>query len=63
MFVVTQGPFDSKPKVNRMSVEVFIEEVRNGNLDVELVKRLEKISGSPQTKILYTKPEISGKSE
>jgi hypothetical protein len=59
MFVVTQGPFDFKPKVNRMSVEVFIEEVRNGNLEVSLIKRLEKISGSPQTKILYTKPEIT----
>lgn len=59
MFVVTQGPFDFKPKVNRMSVEVFIEEIRNGNLEVPLIKRLEKISGSPQTKILYTKPEIT----
>lgn len=60
MFITTQSKFE-KPQVQRITTEVFKEELRKGNIPVNEIMTLEKVKGSPLTKILYTKPQITGK--
>jgi guanosine-3',5'-bis(diphosphate) 3'-pyrophosphohydrolase len=60
MFVVLKRQKE-KEKVERMPVEVFREELRKGSFKLDEIVRLEKIKGSPLTKVMYNKPEITGK--
>jgi hypothetical protein len=60
MFITTQSRYE-KPQVQRITTEVFKEELRKGNIPVDDIMTLEKVKGSPLTKILYTKPQITGK--
>jgi len=60
MFITTQSKFE-KPQVQRITTEVFKEELRKGNIPVNEIMTLEKVKGSPLTKVLYTKPQITGK--
>jgi hypothetical protein len=60
MFVVIKPKYEKK-RVEKMPVEVFKEALAKGDISSEEILRLEKIKGSPLTKIMYTKPEITGK--